>query len=149
MGAGEVPLAVWHDGRLSIRYDRLLVESAQRFPEVPRLEAADIELFDLLDELAESERFRLDLDLEVGDMLLVNNHAVIHRREAYEDFDEPDRKRHLLRLWLTAHHRRPLSAAFWGTGRPDELSTGRGGIAPADVIVAAREGTRPNAAAVR
>ncbi|MBL1112473.1 TauD/TfdA family dioxygenase [Streptomyces sp. 110] len=79
----EAPLAVWHDGRLSIRYDRLLVESAQRFREVPRLEAADVELFDLLDALAESERFRLDLDLEVGEVLLVNNHAVMHRREAY------------------------------------------------------------------
>ncbi|MEU9796193.1 TauD/TfdA family dioxygenase [Streptomyces sparsogenes] len=145
----EVPLAVWHDGRLSIRYDRLLVESTQRFPEVPPLEAADIELFDLLDELAESERFRLDLDLEVGDMLLVNNHAVMHRREAYEDFDEPDRKRHLLRPLLTPHHRRPLPETFWGTGRRDELSTGRGGIAPTDVITAAREGTRPNAAAGR
>jgi hypothetical protein len=31
----------------------------------------------------------------------VSNHVVLHARTAYEDWPEPERKRHLLRLWLT------------------------------------------------
>ena len=34
-------------------------------------------------------------------MQFVSNHHVAHARTAYTDFDEPERKRHLLRLWLS------------------------------------------------
>ena len=33
----------------------------------------------------------------------LNNRVVLHARTEFVDFDEPERKRHLLRLWLTAH----------------------------------------------
>ena len=29
------------------------------------------------------------------------NHTIVHARTAYEDHPEPERKRHLLRLWLS------------------------------------------------
>jgi hypothetical protein len=29
--------------------------------------------------------------------------VILHSREAYTDYDEPERKRHLLRLWLRAN----------------------------------------------
>jgi hypothetical protein len=38
------------------------------------------------------------LDLQAGDMLFLNNHAVLHSREAFKN-SESD-KRHLTRLWL-------------------------------------------------
>ena len=38
---------------------------------------------------------------EPGDIQLLSNHTVIHARTDYEDYDEPERKRHLLRLWLS------------------------------------------------
>ncbi|MER5468157.1 TauD/TfdA family dioxygenase [Streptomyces sp. NPDC002935] len=88
------------DGAPSMRYNRCYLESAQRFPEVPRLEPADRELFDLIDSVAASPEYRLDLDLRVGDLLLVNTHQVMHARSAFEDHESPERKRHLLRLWL-------------------------------------------------
>lgn len=140
-GPGErpwdaLPLALWHDGRLSVRYHRLLLESARRFPEVPRLTHADLELFDLIDEVAASDELRLDLDLAEGDLLLVNNHAVMHRREAYQDFEEQQLKRHLLRLWLTPHQCRELPASFWGVAA--QPGGGRGGVAPRDVVASAR-----------
>ena len=37
--------------------------------------------------------------LEPGDIQLLSNHTIVHARTAYED--DPGRKRHLLRLWLT------------------------------------------------
>ena len=38
--------------------------------------------------------------LEPGDLLVVNNRAVMHARQDYEDFSDLDRRRHLLRLWM-------------------------------------------------
>ncbi|MFJ6835677.1 TauD/TfdA family dioxygenase [Streptomyces sp. NPDC091209] len=87
-------------GALSMRYNRRSIESAQRFPEVPRLEPADRELFDLIDSVAGSPEYRLDLDLRVGDLLLLNTHRVMHARSAFEDHRSPEHRRHVLRLWL-------------------------------------------------
>ncbi|WP_369251889.1 TauD/TfdA family dioxygenase [Streptomyces sp. R41] len=115
------PLATRSAGWPSLRYHRSYLESAQRFPEVPRLEPADLELFDLIDELAGSAEFRLDVDLEPGDMLLLNNHAIMHARSEFEDFEPPGLKRHLLRLWLDARDGRGSDA-------------GRHGVAPRDVV---------------
>lgn len=46
-----------------------------------------------------------------GDMQFVNNHVTLHVREAYVDYDEPDRKRHRLRMCIALPEgkRRPLS----------------------------------------
>ena len=50
--------------------------------------------------------------LEEGDIVLLNNYAVAHSRSAFEDWDEEDRKRHLLRLWLVLYDGRPLATDF-------------------------------------
>jgi hypothetical protein len=64
----------------------------------------------------------LGMDLEPGDFQLLNNYVTLHDRTGYEDYDEPERRRHMLRLWLQVTPRRPLSPDF-GTydftrGRP-------------------------------
>jgi len=41
------------------------------------------------------------MELDRGDLQLLNNYVVIHSRTNFEDHDEPERKRHLLRLWLS------------------------------------------------
>jgi alpha-ketoglutarate-dependent taurine dioxygenase len=97
------PLVSRHDGSaeaLTLRYDRYCLESAQRFPQVPRLEPADRELFDLIDQVSASPEHRLDLDLRAGDLLLVNTHRVMHARSAFEDHESPERRSHALCLWL-------------------------------------------------
>jgi len=33
-------------------------------------------------------------------MQFLNNHLILHSRTEYEDYEEANRKRHLLRLWL-------------------------------------------------
>jgi TfdA family taurine catabolism dioxygenase TauD len=57
-------------------------------------------LLDRYDEIANSARVFLDMWLQPGDIQLISNYTVIHARTAYEDFDDPQKKRHLLRLWL-------------------------------------------------
>ena len=61
----------------------------------------------LMDELIVKQEFRVDMDLQPGDIQLVNNYSVLHARTAYEDYDEPERWRLLLRLWLNLPEARP------------------------------------------
>src|SRR5687767_15615485 len=51
-------------------------------------------------------------ELEPGDFQVNNNLSTLHQRTEYVDFDEPEKKRHLLRLWLTSNQPRPLAPEF-------------------------------------
>lgn len=41
------------------------------------------------------------MQFEPGDVQLISNHVTLHARSEYEDGPEPEKKRHLLRLWLS------------------------------------------------
>ena len=94
------PFFVRHQGRLFVKYNRSYVQSAQRFADVPRLTPLQIEAMDAVDRLCDDPRFCVGMTLEPGDLQFVCNHGVLHSRTAYEDWPEPSRRRHLLRLWL-------------------------------------------------
>jgi hypothetical protein len=48
----------------------------------------------------------IDFDLEPGQIQFVHNRALGHSRTSFVDHPEPDRKRHLVRLWMRDHGRR-------------------------------------------
>jgi len=115
--AGQKPYYVtpcfnWFKGRMFIRYNRTFIESAQRFAEVPRLTALQLEALDLMDELCNDPTFCLDMPFEPGDMQFLCNYVVLHSRTDYEDYPEPEHKRHLLRLWLRTSGFAELPPAF-------------------------------------
>lgn len=123
----NIPVFNYHEGLVSAIYQRQYVESARRFPDVPPLTTKQIEALDLFDELANDPRLHLLMDLEPGDIQLVHNHTILHDRTAFEDFPEPDRKRHLLRLWLAPPNARLLPEVFaerFGSITPGD----RGGV---------------------
>jgi len=76
------------------------------------LEPLESQALDLVAELSYSPRFRLDMDLIPGDMQLCNNYTVMHSRTGFEDWPEPHRRRHMLRLWLGMREPRPLADGF-------------------------------------
>ena len=90
----------WAGDRLFCRYNRTYIESAQRFPEVPRLTDRQIEALDLIDGLCRDPDMHLDMELEAGDMQSICNYTTLHSRTAYEDWPDRERRRYLLRLWL-------------------------------------------------
>ncbi|MBV9835360.1 MAG: TauD/TfdA family dioxygenase, partial [Alphaproteobacteria bacterium] len=94
------PVFIWHKGRMFNRFNRNFINTAQRFNEVPRLTPLQIEALDSIATLCADPAFRLDMVLERGDMQFVNNYCVLHSRTAFEDYDDENRRRHLLRLWL-------------------------------------------------
>lgn len=89
-----------HGGRLFTHYVRSVIRKAQRFPDVPRISPAQEEAFDYLDALANAPDYHLDMEFRPGDVQFLCNHTTLHSRTNYVDWDEPEKKRHLLRLWL-------------------------------------------------
>ena len=59
--------------------------------------------------------------------VMSHNHVILHDRTDYEDWPEPERKRHLLRLWLCPPNGRPLPPAFADRYGGTEVGN-RGGI---------------------
>jgi hypothetical protein len=101
-GPGWVPAIPcrWADGRLRTFYHSDYFRSAARHADAP-VGPLERELFDVYESIANEPGIALDMQFEPGDVQLVSNHVVLHARTAYEDWPEPERKRHLLRLWLT------------------------------------------------
>jgi hypothetical protein len=102
-GYFELPICSMMGERLRFFYIGWYIRDAQRHAEVPRLRPDQIELLDLIERTANDRGFRLDMDFAPGDIQFLNNAVILHARNAYEDYVELERKRHLLRLWLTAH----------------------------------------------
>lgn len=117
-----------YKGRLLTIYDRSYIIAAQHRDHVPRLTDQQIEALDLLDELAGSEEFYLDCEWQPGDMNFVHNHQILHARTDYEDYPELERKRHLLRLWLSTNEGWELPPVFAEKFGSVELGQRRGGI---------------------
>ena len=80
--------------------------SAEQHRGARKLTAAQKELLDEYDRIANEEGVCLEMSFEPGDIQLLSNHTVLHSRTAYEDWDDPDKKRHLLRLWLSFEQER-------------------------------------------
>jgi Taurine catabolism dioxygenase TauD, TfdA family len=123
----NIPVFNYHDGLVSAIYQRQYIESARRFPGVKPLSPLQIEALDLFDQLANDPKLNLMMELQPGDIQLVHNHTILHDRTAFEDYPEPDRKRHLLRLWLAPPGARPLPEFYkerFGSITPGD----RGGV---------------------
>ena len=121
----RLPVFNLHKGRLLTNYVRSVIQKAQRFPEAPRLTDDLVEAMDLVDSIAADPAMYLELEFEPGDIQFLCNHYITHSRTAYEDHPGPDRKRHLLRLWLACDDGPPLPAPYdefmgkTASGRPN------------------------------
>ncbi len=103
---GEAPTAQYpvfsdHPRGLLIRYLRYWIEAGHEKAGVP-LNAAQVAALDTLDRVASDPKMRAEFAMRPGDMLFLNNRRLLHNRTAFEDYPEPARRRHFLRLWLAA-----------------------------------------------
>ena len=51
----------------------------------------------MFNELAASDELRLDYMLQPGEIQLLSNHTALHARSEFVDYDDIDKRRHLLR----------------------------------------------------
>jgi Taurine catabolism dioxygenase TauD, TfdA family len=139
-GYYQTPIFHWYADQLSVIYgNRYYIESAQRFHDAPRLTEKQVEALDLFDALANDPSNYLDIEFKPGDIQLIHNHVILHDRTDYEDWLEPERKRHLLRLWLCPPNGRPLPAVFADRYGGTEIGNRGGIVLPDSQVVAPME----------
>jgi hypothetical protein len=114
----SIPLCRYADGALRTFYIGWYIRGSQRHASAPRLSPEQRAVIDLIDEIAADPAFHLDMEFASGDIQWLKNSVTLHARTEYEDFPEPERKRHLLRLWLTSRRAFRGSDAFLNTGIP-------------------------------
>ncbi|HXF67548.1 MAG TPA: TauD/TfdA family dioxygenase [Burkholderiales bacterium] len=112
-----LPMFSERDGYVTTRINSLpYYESCARFGEAYRPTPMQREALVAVQEICNRPELMLSMDFQEGDIQLINNHIMLHAREAFEDHLEPERKRHLLRMWIAVDdaRRRPLSDALAG-----------------------------------
>jgi hypothetical protein len=102
----DIPVFSVHDGRMSVFMVREIFNAA--FRELKRaFTREEIEAIDLF--RATAQRLQFETRLEPGEATFLNNYTVMHARSEFEDWDEPEQKRLMLRLWLDAERKqRPV-----------------------------------------
>lgn len=90
--------------------------AATSYPEiVPPLTDDQVAVLTMFDEITYEKGMALDMDFRPGDIQWVSNYAALHARTEFFDYPEPQRRRHLMRLWLRNECPRPMVTSF---GKP-------------------------------
>ena len=97
----EVPLMHADGPELLVRYLRYWIEAGHEKLGQP-LTVAQLNALDVLDACLQRPDLRVEFDLKPGQMYFINNRWILHNRTAFEDHPQPERRRHLVRLWLQA-----------------------------------------------
>ena len=120
----RIPVFSYYQGRLSCRFNQKQIEDAARILGQPLIELEQ-QAIQCVTDLALRSDIRFDMRFEQGDLQLLNNHCILHAREAYEDDPPGGHRRLLLRMWINLADGRPLAPEF-----ADRLNTGpRGEVA--------------------
>ena len=106
----KLPVFSFHEGYFSGRGASGHATKAQDIPGVPPFTDQQRAAFKAFGEIVRQHYF--DMDFRPGDIQILHNHVTLHTRTAFEDWSEQQRKRHLMRLWLTDWDGRPLKPGF-------------------------------------
>jgi alpha-ketoglutarate-dependent taurine dioxygenase len=95
----RAPILAWDGRELTMRYLRYYIEVGHERAEVA-LNEEQTRALAVVEGLLQRPEFRVEFALEPGQMLFTNNHWILHNRTAFEDFADPELRRHYVRLWL-------------------------------------------------
>ena len=93
------PIFKFKDGKLYFRYLRNYIDAGHDIQNQP-LSESQKEALTYLDNSMLEEDMIMSYDLKPDDMVFSDNHWIIHGRTAFEDFDDPNLKRLMLRTWI-------------------------------------------------
>ena len=62
--------------------------------------------------------------------MFMNTWVTLHKRSAFEDWPEPERRRQILRIWLSMPNSRPLDPMFADNYGAVSAGALRGGMRP-------------------
>lgn len=94
----RAPVFNWDGNILSIRPNIAYIRKGYELAGID----VDAELDDALSallEVAKGSDLWVQMRMERGQLQFLNNRGVVHYRSAFTDYDEPERKRRLIRIW--------------------------------------------------
>ena len=94
-----------HAGELKARFSAHQIGGGYVLQGEPMDRDGEAAIAAMLD-IFEEDGLSVDFGLEPGQIQFVDNRALGHSRTAFVDHPDPDRRRHLVRLWLRDHGRR-------------------------------------------
>ena len=100
----SAPVFEFDGRRLNTRLATSLIRQGYALAEVAIDDETDAAL-NALDSVTESNGLGKTFHFARGHIQIVNNRRIGHRRTAFVDWPEPDRRRHLIRIWLRDHGR--------------------------------------------
>ena len=124
----ELPVFSERDGFFAAHFLRVLIDRADQSDVAPSLTDQQRAALDTLEALAEEPEMHVSFHMEPGDVLLLNNWTTFHRRSEFVDAEEPELKRHLLRVWLSMDNSRPIDPSFVDHFGAAEAGQLRGGM---------------------
>jgi len=98
------PVFSWASGELTVRYMHYYIEVGHQKAGRP-LTRSQLRALEVLEKFLRLPELRIEFRLQPGQVLLTNNHWILHNRTAFEDSTRPRERRHYLRLWLSRRSR--------------------------------------------
>ncbi len=87
------------NGRLLARLSRFQVLNGYKLAG-KEIDSEGLAALEALEAVMNGPGMGKEFYFERGQIQIVDNHRCGHRRTGFQDFPEPERKRHLVRLWL-------------------------------------------------
>lgn len=125
----RIPVFMWQNDTFT-GYAPLkeYIRSAKRFEEAVHNTPEQDEAIEMFFSICNDPEFAVRVPFEPGDIQLVHNHVVFHSRTSFEDWPEVEKKRHLMRIWISLSDGRELHPAIAERWIHIERGTVRGGV---------------------
>ena len=93
------PIFAYNGNQLKVRYLRDYINDGHKIQDMP-LSKEQNEALDCLDKIIHDENLAVSYELKRYDMIFLNNGRVMHGRTSFEDFEDVEKKRLMIRTWI-------------------------------------------------
>ena len=93
------PIFTYNGNQLKLRYLRDYINDGHKIQDTP-LSKEQNEALDCLDKIIHDENLAVSYELKRYDMIFLNNGRVMHGRTSFEDFEDVEKKRLMIRTWI-------------------------------------------------
>ena len=118
------------EGKFACNLLRVLIDRAYAMPELPDMSEEQKRALDAIEETASLTEMHFNFRQRPGDILFLNNWTTLHRRSEFIDFPDPEKKRHILRAWISPPNNRPIDPLFEDNYGDHRAGKVRGGMRP-------------------
>ena len=100
------------EGKFACNLLRVLIDRAYSMSEIPDMSDLQKTALDKIEEIASMKIMHHTYHQEPGDIILLNNWVTLHKRTEFVDHEKPEKKRHILRAWVSPSNNRAIDPLF-------------------------------------